>query len=146
MIAKYREGVVPEGPETTLDQAGREAVAGYIEAMEATDLRGAAEAAWRLVTAANQYIVQTAPWTLAKNGAEAELDRALGALARCLYRLAVLATPFMPGKSEELWQFLGQSGAPGSLAWASLDTPRLGGCATRRPAGLFPRPEQPPTD
>jgi len=146
MLAKYREGIVPAGPETTLDQAGHDAVRAYVEAMEGTDLRGAAEAAWRLVTAANQYIVQTAPWTLAKAGADAELDGALGALARCLYRLAVLAAPFMPGKSEELWQFLGQPGNARSASWATLEAPQVAGAATRKPAGLFPRPEQAPTN
>jgi methionyl-tRNA synthetase len=146
MLAKYREGIVPAGPETTLDQAGHDAVRAYVEAMEGTDLRGAAEAAWRLVTAANQYIVQTAPWTLAKAGADAELDGALGALARCLYRLAVLAAPFMPGKSEELWQFLGQPGNARSASWATLEAPQVAGAATRKPAGLFPRPEQASTN
>jgi methionyl-tRNA synthetase len=138
--------VVPAAADTSLDRAGREAVLAYASAMEATDLRGAGEAAWRLVTAANQYIVQTAPWALAKAGSETELDAALGALARCLYRLAVLASPFMPGKSAELWQFLGQPGSPTGALWKTLDAPQLAGCATRKPSGLFPRPEQRSTD
>ena len=145
MIAKYRGGHVPEAADTSLDAAGREAVHGYTEAMDATDLRGAGEAAWRLVTAANQYIVQTAPWALAKAGKEGELDATLGALARCLYRLAVLASPFMPGKSEELWQYLGQPGTAAGAKWNTLEAPPMAGSATRKPAGLFPRPEAPPT-
>ena len=51
----------------------------------------------------------------------------------------------MPGKSEELWQFLGQPGTAAGASWATLEAPELAGCATRKPAGLFPRPEQPTT-
>jgi methionyl-tRNA synthetase len=109
--------------------------------MKCNDLRGAADAAWRIVTAANQYIVQTAPWVLAKGGKDAELDAALASLARCLYRMAVLASPLMPGKAEELWGVLGQPGAAAEAGWASLTAPPVTGARTRKPDGLFPRPE-----
>jgi methionyl-tRNA synthetase len=142
MLAKYRDGVVPAAGDTPLDAAGLAAIQGYEHAMEAGDLRGAAEAAWRMVTAANQYIVQTAPWALAKAGREAELDTALAALARCLYRLAVLASPLMPGKAEELWGVLGQPGEAARAHWGTLASPAVTGSVTRKPGGLFPRPEQ----
>lgn len=141
MLAKYRDGKVPEAGESSLDQAGIESIRAYEEAMGCNDLRGAAEAAWRIVTAANQYIVQTAPWVLAKAGKEEELDTALASLARCLYRLAVLASPLMPGKAEELWNALGQEGAASTASWASLDAPPVAGTSTHKPEGLFPRPE-----
>ena len=103
-------------------------------------MRGAAEAAWRIVTAANLYIVQTAPWVLAKGGKEAELDAALASLARCLYRLAVLASPFMPGKAEELWGVLGLPGEAASASVGHSDAPPVTGARTRKPDGLFPTP------
>ncbi len=141
MLAKYRDGKVPEAPETSLDQAGVEAIHGYEQAMNCNDLRGAAEAAWRIVTAANQYIVQTAPWALAKGGKDEELDAALASLARCLYRMAVLVSPLMPAKAEELWSVLGQDGSAATADWASLASPPVTGTSTRKPDGLFPRPE-----
>lgn len=139
MIEKYRGGVVPAESPSSLDGAGTSAIAAYTKAMDALDLRGGAEAAWGLVTSANQYIVQTAPWALAKQGRNAELDQALGALARCLIRLAVLASPFMPGKAEELWRYLGQD-APLSGAWRQAEHPAAAGTNVRKPEGLFPRP------
>ena len=145
MLAKYRDGRVPAAGDTPLDQAGLDAIRSYEAAMDSSDLRGAAEAAWRIVTAANQYIVQTAPWALAKAGKEGELDAALAALARCLYRMAVLASPLMPGKAEELWGVLGQAGTAATAQWASLAAPPVTGTVTRKPDGLFPRPEQTPT-
>lgn len=146
MLAKYRNGRVPEAPDTPLDQAGREATLAYEAAMDGMDLKGAAEAAWRIVGAANQYIVQTAPWALAKAGKDAELDAALAALARALYRMAVLASPLLPRKAEELWGFLGQSGEASAADWNSLLSPPVAGAATRKPEALFPRPETNVTD
>lgn len=144
MIEKYRGGRVPEGSRSALDEAGEQAIRHYAAQMDSLDLRGGAEAAWGLVTAANQFIVQTAPWTLAKQQREAELDQVLASLARCLTRLAVLVHPFMPGKAEALWAHLGQDAAlPG--AWRLAEAPTVTGLAVRKPEGLFPKPALPST-
>ena len=141
MIAKYRGGTIPsEGGDTSLDQAGREAIEAYARAMDGYDLRGGAEAAWDLVSTANHYIQEVAPWKLAKEGREAELDAALAALGRALYRLAVLAGPFIPGKAASIRDSLGAPGHPGDPLWPSLAAPPTGGLATRRPETLFPKP------
>jgi methionyl-tRNA synthetase len=141
MVAKYRHGVIPEvGAMTTLDSAGLDAIRRYAAAMDRLDLRGGGEAAWELVATANLYIQQTAPWALAKAGREDELDVALAALARALYRLAVLASPFMPGKVCSLWQFLGVPGGPDHEAWNALESPPVAGVTTRQPEPLFPKP------
>ncbi len=139
MLAKYRDGRVPDvAEETSLDAAGRGAVADYIRAMDALDLRGGAEAAWRLVAAANLYIQQVAPWALAKAGREAELDLTLAALARALFRLAVMATPFIPAKALLILQSLGLPAEP-FPAWAALDRPPVAGLTTAKPEVLFPK-------
>jgi methionyl-tRNA synthetase len=141
MLAKYRQGIVPDASsDTTLDQAGRQAVEAYVRAMDALDLRGGAEAAWGLVGTANLYIQQVAPWALAKAGKEAELDGALAGLARALYRLAVLAAPFIPGKAQLLWQSLGLSGDALLSTWVELTVPPVTGLATNKPEVLFPKP------
>ncbi|MGH7560397.1 MAG: methionine--tRNA ligase [Gemmatimonadales bacterium] len=143
MLDRYRAGVVPAAPEDTdLDQAIGVARGAYEQAMDRLDLKGGAEAAWALVTDANQYIVATAPWALAKTGAERDLDRALAALARALLTLSVMAFSFMPGKAEELWRALGCSGDLQSVHWASLPGLHLAGHRTSRPPILFPKPEQ----
>ncbi len=69
MLLKYRDGVVPRSAEpSTLDLAGRTALSAYVSAMDELDLRGGAEAAWSLVSAANLFVQQSAPWALAKAG------------------------------------------------------------------------------
>ena len=141
MIGKYRAGVAPaSGQSTPLDEAGMRTVDCYAKAMDALDLRGGAEAAWELVSTANLYIQQVAPWALATQGKDAELDTALGALARVLYRLAVMAAPFLPAKAQALWQALGLAGEASKASWTSLETPPVAGATVRKPEILFPKP------
>jgi methionyl-tRNA synthetase len=141
MLSKYRDGVAPgRTAATSLDHAGAAAVDVYGRAMDALDLRAGAEAAWELVATANLYIQQTAPWKLAKEGRDQELDAALAALAGALYRLAVLVSPFMPGKAQEVWSALGLAGGPGEARWDMLESPPVGGVATAKPDALFPKP------
>jgi methionyl-tRNA synthetase len=80
-----------------------------------------------------------APWKLAKEERDPELDLALAALARALYRLAVITEPFIPGKAVNIRASLGAAEAAGG-AWESLGAPPVGGAATARPESLFPKP------
>jgi methionyl-tRNA synthetase len=141
MLMKYRAGLVPsiEKP-TALDQTGQEALASYVRAMDALDLRGGADAAWALVSAANLFVQRTAPWALAKAGKEAELDEALGALARALARLAVMTSPFIPAKAQALWEMLGLEGEVGAAAWSAAEGPPVAGKRISRAEVLFPKP------
>ena len=146
MIVKFRDGVVPKpGEPTRLDAAGADVLARYAQSMDAMELKDGAEAAWELVTAANQYIVQTAPWKLAKNGEMQQLDQVLGSLARCLERLALMSFPFMPQKSADLWASLGSSIALDQVGWDRVQEPAPGGQVVRKPENLFPRPSTPLT-
>ena len=143
MLLKYRAGVVPPcDPTTTLDQAGRDALARYTSAMDAIDLRGGAEATWDLVSAANLYVQQTAPWALAKAGNDAELDQTLAALARALGRLAILTSPFIPEKAQALWEMVGLEGRVAEGTWADAEQPGVPGRRVQRGTVLFPKPAQ----
>ena len=158
MVEKYRAGLVPgigmigmpaggsDGassttPPESLDAAGAGCVAEYAAAMDSVNLKGAAEIISRLVGEANGYIVANAPWALAKAGNDERLDAVLGALVRCLVRLAAMASPFMPAKAQDLWSALGQSGAPdGHDAWKSAESPDVSGARIVKPDNLFPKP------
>ena len=140
MITKYRGGTVPPGGPTPLDADGLNAVAAYQEAMDRLDLRGGADAAWQLVSAANHYIQRTAPWALAKAGRDAELDQALASLGRTLWRLAVLVTPFVPGKAQLMWAALGCRGDAATALWSALPAPPTSGQQVGSPGVMFPKP------
>ncbi|MEO6068791.1 MAG: methionine--tRNA ligase [Gemmatimonadota bacterium] len=142
MIEKYRDGVVPNGTLAGLEQAGVQAAAAYAERMDKLDLKGAIEAALTLVTEANLAIQQAAPWALAKDPPRApELDTVLGGLSRALIRLAVMFSPVMPTKAQELWLALGQEGEVARAGWMRALAPEASGSRVRKPEGLFPRPE-----
>jgi methionyl-tRNA synthetase len=139
MLAKYREGLVSTSEDTTsLDQAGLRTLEQYAARMDMLDLRGGLEAIWSLVNRANQFIVEIAPWALAKEGKEEDLDTALGTLARCLYRLALMTGPFMPKTAARLWDALGQDQGA-TAAWENGVAPPVGGSRTRRVEALFPK-------
>jgi methionyl-tRNA synthetase len=141
MLAKYRNGTVPNASDrTALDDVSMNAVAEYARAMDALDLRGGAEAAWTIVSAANLFVQQTAPWALAKAGKETELDQVLSALARALCRLAVLTSPFIPAKAQSLWQDLGMDGEVARSSWEVAREAPVAGRTTSRATILFPKP------
>jgi methionyl-tRNA synthetase len=141
MLSKYRDGVVPSSSAvTSLDGVGDTALADYLRAMDALDLRGGIEAAWTIVSAANLYVQQSAPWSLAKSGKDHELDEVLTALARALCRLAVMTSPFIPGKAQALWGDLGMEGNVAATNWKAAESPAVEGRRTRRASVLFPKP------
>lgn len=145
MVEKYCAGVVPAGAPNEVDAADAADAALYRSAMDGT--RGylpneALRHVWSTVARGNEYVDRQAPWKLARDPARREeLERTLGTLVRQLARQAVLVSPFMPGKAEELWA---QLGAPGRAADHRLDTlDRLdpGGWRVRKGAPLFPKQE-----
>ena len=141
MLGKYRGGTVPKSPRaTSLDELAERAVEEYGRAMDALDLRAGAEATWTIVSGANLFVQQAAPWSLAKAGKEEEVDQVLCALARALCRLAILSAPFMPSKAQTLWQELGMDGKVTSAAWELARHPQMEGRQTRKGAALFPKP------
>jgi methionyl-tRNA synthetase len=138
MLKRYRQGIVPRrSDELAPDAAG--AFAAAQEQLRAFQLKSALESIWGLVTRANQYVDQTAPFKLAKDPAQAgRLDEVLYNLAETCRVLAVLLWPFLPGTSARIYAQLGCQGQPDRLAtaaWGALPA----GQAIGEPAALFPR-------
>jgi methionyl-tRNA synthetase len=137
MIHKYRGGVIPGDEATSLDHATREAVSRYEDAMDASLIHQGIAAALELTSAANGFVEEQAPWTLAKDSSRAaELDATLASLARALLVLATLLHPIMPGKMEELVRRLGLEEVP--TLQGALGEP-LQGRAVVKGDPLFPR-------
>ena len=141
MIAKYRDGVVPRNTgtpdlETQLDAATTQ----FEAAMDAMDLRTGATTLSELVATANQQIVRTAPWNLAKTGDDAALDQILVSLAQILARLALMSYPFMPRTAVQLLQSLGLEQQINNLPWGDPVFRNLSGRHTSKPPILFPKP------
>lgn len=137
MIERYRDGIVPAGAVTSLDEDVAAALLRYRSAMDAQLLHQGLGAAFALSSAANQYVDARAPWAQAKDPAQAgELDTTLAALARCVAALATLMQPFMPGKAAELAGRLGLEAVTPLDGVATLD---MTGNRVHRGEILFPK-------
>ena len=146
MVEKYCGGVVPPGARNETDRADAFDLGEYVAAMDGS--RGylpheALRVLWKSVTRANEYAQTMQPWSLAKDPeARDALEHTLASLGRQLARIAVLVSPFVPTKAQELWESLG---GPGHVAAQRLDNllrlDPTGWRVTKGP-GLFPR-EQP---
>ena len=101
-----------------------------------------------LAARANRYIEETAPWNLATQGHDAQLDSVLANLARTVARLAVLALPFVPATAGSVWALLGappESPQPlDRVRLADLATLDLAGRRVEKPPILFPKPKLAP--
>ncbi len=151
MVHRYRGGIVPSSPPdplsvpergnaNTLERAAQETIGAYGRAMDAYDLQQGAALVIELASHANRYVEETAPWKLAKEKRDAELDRVLANLVRTVARLAVLAAPFLPVKSQEIWNELGADRPLASVRRADLVNFSTAGWVVAKPAPLFPKP------
>ena len=76
--------------------------------MDAFALHEGAAAAFRLIDATNEFIAATAPWTLAKDPAQADrLTQVLFDAAEAIRLAAVLLEPIMPSSSREILRRVG---------------------------------------
>jgi len=107
--------------------------------LEQNELQRALITIWSLVTRANQYVDQTAPFKLAKDASQAErLDEVLYNLAEVCRILAVLLWPFLPGTASKIFDQLGLPESPDNFKaayWGGLGM----GHTIGTPAPLFPR-------
>src|SRR5688572_6236589 len=89
MLKRYRQGVVPSRSDELAADASQ-AVAATVQLLREFQLQSALEAIWKLVTRANQYVDQTAPFKLAKDPTQAaRLDDVLYNLVETCRVLAV---------------------------------------------------------
>ena len=121
MAEKYRNNrLAPAGSGGRLAEVASQALERYRKAMDSFALHDAAASVFQLVDATNEYIAQTAPWTLAKNPANnAALDEVLFNVAEAIRVAAVLLLPIMPRSCAEILRRVGERTPAGNLR---LDT------------------------
>ena len=145
MIGRYRKGAVPKvGDSDALDAdlraTAEKAAASYQQRMNELDTSGALAELWQLVTRANRYVEESAPWKLAKDPARAgRLDSVLYNLAESVRLISVLATPFLPTTARQIREQLGVAdkldGLAEEVGWGRL----AAGATIGQVAPLFPK-------
>jgi methionyl-tRNA synthetase len=143
MVEKYRDGIVPHGERTSLDQSDVAELAEYHAAMDGSRgylLQEGAKRVLASVTRGNEFVQSSQPWALAKDPARAgQLDNVLASVTRSLARQCVLLHPFMPVKTQELWSRLGGPGRVGDQRFDGLAGLDSAGWRVRSGDPLFPK-------
>ena len=138
MLKRYRNGILA-APSNDLADAAAKSIAAVKSQLENNELQAALQSIWALVTRANQYVEETAPFKLAKDPAQAaRLDEVLYNLSEACRVIAVLLWPFLPTTATKIYEQLGLTGAPkefAAAAWGGLKQ----GHAIGTPVPLFPR-------
>ncbi len=110
MVARYRDGVVPEPDAAPAIAGDFEGLAeGVCDHFDRVDVSGALDETWQLVRRLNQWAQEEAPWQLAKDPAAADrLDTVLYGLVEGVRVVSVLLNPFLPEATERLLEALGR--------------------------------------
>jgi methionyl-tRNA synthetase len=138
MVARYREGIVPEA---TPDPALAEDFDGLVERVsgliDQAAVGQALEECWGLVRRLNRYVEETQPWVLARSGEdETRLDQVLYSLIEGIRVTTLLLHPYLPKSSVTLLAALDNPG----LELAGFGS-RPGGTEVEKIEPLFPKLE-----
>jgi methionyl-tRNA synthetase len=146
MVGKYFDGKVPAaGPEQPYDRELRDTAASIPAQIDA-DLAALAynkylQTAWQLVTRANRYVEENAPWSLAKKNDMERLASVLYNLAESLRIIGLALYPVIPGTAQKIWKSIGVAREISAcrmrdeIAWGGLKP----GTAIQPGEQLFPR-------
>jgi len=145
MIHQYRKGVVPEGSAKAIAAIANDTIAQVQQSFERFEFSKGLEAVWSLISAVDKYIVECAPWKLARQSDETSqklLDETLYTAAEALRIVTALLSPVLPQSAPKIWAQLGmaepvESVMYSALSWGGLRT----GQKIGEVAGVFPRLE-----
>jgi methionyl-tRNA synthetase len=143
MINQYRGGAIPAGTDEAIQKTACGVIRTTAEAFYNFDFSKGLESIWSLLSAVDKFIVEQAPWTLAKKQdaeSQAKLDRALYTSAEALRVATALLSPVLPESCTKIWTQLGmpeplESVRLDSLAWGQLSA----GQKIGEIAAVFPR-------
>jgi methionyl-tRNA synthetase len=96
MLQKYQGGLIGDIPVPEHD------IADYEEALATCKFDRALDAVWDRVRGVNQYIEETKPWVIAKEGDEEHLREVLADQASDLLQIAELLLPFLPDTAAKI--------------------------------------------
>jgi methionyl-tRNA synthetase len=143
MINKNCDAKVPaHGVLTEADQQLLAAARGLLAAvrplMTSQLFHKALETIWQVVTEADRYVDEQAPWALKKTD-PARMGTVLYVLAETIRHLALLVQPFMPESGAKILDQLAVSEGDRSFAALGPEHALQSGTDLPKPEGVFPR-------
>lgn len=127
--------------ERELDESCRTLAAGARKAWDELEPHVGLELTMKLSNAGNAYVDRAAPWTEAKNGNTARVQKILSRLLRLLEVLSVMLWPAMPKKSDAMRAQLGLGPIDpnvGVATWPAEIPPARAGLDLAPAGPLFP--------
>jgi methionyl-tRNA synthetase len=149
MIHQYRNGLVPKSDgDSHIAETATQTVQMVVDFYENFEFTRALESVWGLISVVDKYIVERAPWKLAKSQdatAADLLDRTLYSSAEVLRIVCGLLAPVIPDSIAAIWSQLGFDTGVQHLRVADLHFGRLpAGQKLREVSAVFPRIEAKP--
>ncbi|HUB79615.1 MAG TPA: methionine--tRNA ligase [Bryobacteraceae bacterium] len=151
MVNQYRKGAIPAGGAGgAVAPLAAQTIQAAQTAFENFEFSKGLESIWSLISAVDKFIVERAPWKLARSSegdAPAQLDDTLYSAAEALRIVSALLYPVLPESTRKIWSQLGMPGAIEevgltSLAWGGLQA----GQKIGEISGVFPRLEAKPAE
>jgi methionyl-tRNA synthetase len=143
MIHQYRGDEIPEGSDPEIAALANETVAAVQKYFDAFEFSKGLEAVWALISAVDKYIVQKAPWKLARQNDQAsqtELSTTLYTAAESLRIATALLSPVLPQSAPKIWAQLGMPESIDAVRFETLEWGTLQpGQKIGEIAGVFPR-------
>ena len=144
MIQQYRGGVIPHSEgRGDIASASRQTTEQMLEAFEAFNFSRGLEAIWAFISAIDKFIVEMAPWNLAKEQDahnQRLLDETLYTAAEALRIICAWIYPVMPESARKIWAQLGMRQAIESIGVADFHWGHLAaGQTVGTVSGVFPR-------
>jgi len=144
MIQQYRGGAIPKSDgRGDIAAATEEITSDLLECFDEFNFSKGLERVWSLISLIDKYIVEMAPWKLAKDTeppGQKLLDETLYTAAEALRIICGCIYPVMPDSARKIWSQLGMPSALESIAVADLHWGRLSaGQTVGAVSGVFPR-------
>jgi methionyl-tRNA synthetase len=143
MIQQYRNGEVPEGSHEGISELAEQTIRLTEGAFDRFEFSRGLEAIWGLISAVDKFIVEQAPWKLARQPeAAAQLDTTLHTAAEALRIATALLYPVLPQSTPKIWAQLGMAAPIESVRFSELRWGQLpAGQKIGQVAAVFPRIE-----
>ncbi|MCZ4281904.1 methionine--tRNA ligase [Kiloniella laminariae] len=141
MVFKNCDGKIPDhGAFTAEDQELLAKAGGLLEKMrndfDKQSFHRGLESVWEVISLANKYVDEQAPWTLRKTDPP-RMGTVLYVLCEVIRQIAVLLQPVMPQSMEKMLDQLSLS--VDQRGFQTLGIPLVSGTEISKPEGIFPR-------
>ena len=121
MIQQYRGGNIPGGSDRDIADLANRAIEATQNAFERFEFSRGIEAVSGLISGVDKFIVQQAPWKLARQPeAQEQLDMTLYTAAEALRIATALLSPVLPQSAPKIWSQLGMPDSVESMRFSDL--------------------------